>query len=62
MSCGKQIEVYVGKWHHRKVTVNCGNTSPTGYPWQCDVCRIKNAHRDWRLEAEEAGEQWDEDY
>jgi len=57
------MQVYVPKgYDYREITVRCGNTSPSGYPWQCDECAKRNAGRDWKREAAEAGEQWDEDY
>jgi hypothetical protein len=58
--CNKPITVYVPKGYGvKEVTVRCGNTSPYGTPWLCDDCEQKHAHRDWRREAEEAGERWD---
>ena len=61
--CNKEMQEYVPKgYHYVEITVRCGNTSPSGYPWLCEDCARKNAGRDWRREAIEAGEQWDEDY
>lgn len=60
--CGKEMTVYVGRWHERAITVKCGNTSPYGTPYLCDKCEVTHAGRDWRREAEEAGERWDDDY
>lgn len=60
--CGKEISVYVGINYDREIKVKCGNTSPYGTPWLCDECEAKHEGRDWRREAEEAGEQWDADY
>lgn len=61
--CGKEITVYVPKgYDYKPIQVNCGNTSPSGNPWLCEKCEIEHAGRDWRREAEENGEQWDEDY
>jgi len=58
--CGKDIEVYVERgWHYKPIIVSCGSTSPSGYPWLCDDCEVREGHRDWRHEAEEAGERWD---
>ena len=61
--CGKEIEVYVESgFGHKAINVRCGNTSPTGYPWMCEACEATEGHRDFRREAEDAGERWDEDY
>ena len=61
--CGKKIEVYVESgWDYKEISVKCGNSSPHGSPWLCEKCEKKEGHRDWRREAEEAGEQWDDDY
>lgn len=60
--CGKRIEVTIPtKWAYRTIKVTCGSTSPYGDPWLCEECEELNAGRDWRREAEEAGETWDED-
>jgi hypothetical protein len=60
--CGKKMEVSVPKgWDYKQVTVRCGNTSPSGYPWLCAKCEVTHAGRDWRREAAENGERWDED-
>jgi len=61
--CGKQIPVTVPTTFSVKtIIVSCGNTSPYGTPWLCDKCEELNAGRDWRREAEEMGERWDDDY
>jgi hypothetical protein len=62
--CGKKIEVAVERgFTFKEITVRCGNTSPHGSPWLCDSCEKKEGHRDWRYEAEMAGEAWGpEDY
>jgi hypothetical protein len=61
--CGKRIKEFVSRGHsYVEVEVACGSTSPSGYPWLCPECEEKHAGRDWRREAEEAGEQWDDDY
>ena len=63
MSCGKKITVHVEKgFGYKAIEVNCGNTSPTGYPWLCEVCEEKYRDRDFKAEAIAAGEQWDENY
>ena len=60
MPCWKTITVHVVRgFTTREITVKCGNTSPHGTPWLCDKCEETDAHRDWRREAEEAGERWD---
>lgn len=62
MPCGKEIQVYVHSgFTSREITVSCGNTSPSGFPWLCERCEIADRDRDWRREALEAGENWDED-
>ena len=61
--CGKEMQVFIEKgYSHKEITVRCGNTSPTGYPYLCQSCEKVNAHRDWRREAIEAGENFDEEY
>jgi hypothetical protein len=61
--CGEKIQVYVQSgWDYKEITVKCGNTSPSGDPWLCDKCEKQHKGRDWRREAEENGEQWDDDY
>lgn len=61
--CGELIEVAVPtRYDYKLIKVKCGSTSPSGYPWLCEKCEIANEGRDFRREAEEAGEQWDEDY
>lgn len=58
--CGKQIEVCVPSgWSYKMIPYKCGHTLPSGYPALCDDCEEINAGRDWRREAEDAGEQWD---
>ena len=62
--CGKKMVVSVQRgWSYKEITVRCGNTSPSGYPWLCSTCEKIHAGRDWRREAAEAGEAWGpEDY
>jgi hypothetical protein len=61
--CGKKMKEYVPRgYDYKEITVRCGSTSPYGSPWLCDKCEEIHGHRDWRREAEEAGEQWDDDY
>ena len=60
--CGKEIEACVPtQFSYKTIMVKCGSTSPSGEPWQCDDCEVKNAGRNWRQEAIEAGETWGED-
>lgn len=61
--CRKQIEVWVPtRYSAKAIKVPCGSTGIDGYPNFCEECEPKYAHRDWRREAEMAGEQWDDDY
>lgn len=61
--CGKEIKEWVPRGYgYVEITVKCGSTSPSGEPWLCEDCEKIHAGRDWRREAEENGEQWDEDY
>jgi hypothetical protein len=61
--CGKDIIVYIEKgFDYKEVTVKCGNTSPSGYPYLCVECIKIHKDRDWNMEALLDGEQWDEDY
>ena len=61
--CNKKIEVSIERGYgYKLITVRCGNTSPYGDPWLCDECEETYSDRDWRREAELAGEQWDDDY
>lgn len=61
--CGKKMQVWLPKgYDYKEYTVKCGNTSPNGDPYQCDTCAEKNAGRNWRQEALESGEYYDEDY
>lgn len=61
--CGKKIEVTVPtRFSCKLVTTTCGSTGIYGYPEFCERCEPKYADRDWRREAEEAGENFDSDY
>lgn len=63
MPCNKPMTVYVESgWSHKEITVKCGNTSPTGYPYLCETCEKVHANTDWKQLARDAGENWDEDY
>ena len=60
--CGKKMVAYVKSgWDYKEITVRCGSTSPTGEPYLCEKCTEVHAGRDWRREAEEEGETWEED-
>ena len=62
--CDKKIEIWIERGYHGKeITVKCGSTSPSGYPYLCDACEKKYANVDWRREATLNGEAWGpEDY
>jgi len=60
--CWKPIKVWVSSgYDYKEITVKCGNTSPYGDPWLCPECEKLCSGRDWRREAEEMGETWEED-
>lgn len=60
MPCNKPMTTMVPSgWDYKEITVHCGNTSPTGNPFLCPACERAEGHRNWRQEAEEAGERWD---
>lgn len=57
MFCRKEMTAYVPtKYDYKEVKVKCGNTSPSGYPYQCDECAEKNQHVNWDEEAAANGE------
>lgn len=59
--CGKVIEAAIPtRFSYKTVKVKCGNTSPDGSPYQCEKCEEQNAGRNWRQEAIENGEAWEE--
>ncbi len=61
--CNCEIEVYVPtKYDYKAVKTRCGSTGYYGDPNFCDKCEPLYRDRNWRREAEEAGEQWDDDY
>jgi len=61
--CGKRITITVPtKFSCKIIPFTCGGTGFYGYPEFCEKCAPKYAHRNWRREAEENGEQWDDDY
>lgn len=60
--CGDKIKVYVPtEFDVKEITVKCGNTSPSGIPWLCEECTVIHKDRNWRKEAEDAGETWEEE-
>jgi hypothetical protein len=61
--CNAKIEQIVPtKWDYKRVPAHCGQTGIDGYPLFCDECAPKYANRDWRREAFENGENFDDDY
>jgi hypothetical protein len=60
--CRKPVDYIVPKGLTGYVTLKykCGNTGVDGYPVLCETCEKIHEGRDWRREAEEAGETWDE--
>ena len=50
------------RYHYKEVPAKCGQTGIDGYPLFCDECEPKYVGRNWRREAEENGEQWDDNY
>lgn len=63
VGCGREIEVTVPtRFSCKLVKTRCGSTGIHGYPQFCDTCAPKYADRDWRREAIEAGENFDDDY
>jgi O-acetyl-ADP-ribose deacetylase (regulator of RNase III) len=60
--CGKKIDITIPTKYSAKILqMPCGSTGIYGYPNLCEECEKKNEGRDWRREAREAGEYWDED-
>jgi len=61
--CNKKLVVYIHRgFTGKEITVKCGNTSPTGYPYLCEACELKHANIDFRHEAMMNGENFDSDY
>ena len=46
---------------YKTLKYKCGNTGVDGNPVLCDACAEEFKDRDWRREAEENGEVWDEE-
>lgn len=58
--CRMAIEVTVPtRYSCKRIQSRCGSTGYHGYPEFCPTCEPKYRDRDWRREAEEAGERWD---
>ena len=63
VGCNVEITVYVPtKYSHKPVKTRCGSTGIYGDPNFCDKCEKHYAGRNWRREAEENGERYDDDY
>ena len=61
--CGKEMEVHIERgFQWMEITVKCGNTSPTGFPYLCEECGERLADVNWREEAALNGENFDSDY
>jgi UDP:flavonoid glycosyltransferase YjiC (YdhE family) len=61
--CGTSIEQVVPtRFSHKLVPAVCGQTGIHGYHLFCDKCAPLYKDRNWRMEAEENGERWDDDY
>jgi hypothetical protein len=61
--CGKTVDYTVPTRYSSKIVAyQCGATGIGGYPVFCPECEKKYAGRDWRREAIEAGENFDEEY
>lgn len=59
--CGKRIVGFYSKYDGREIYVECGSTSPSGYPYQCEKCERRHAGTDYRRDTIEAGEAFEED-
>ena len=60
--CGTKIQTWIPKgFDYKEITVKCGNTSPSGDPYECDECHEKNAGISWRKLAQENGELFEEE-
>ena len=59
--CGAKIDqVIPTKYSAKVVTAKCGQAGIHGAPIFCDECEPLYADRNWRREAIENGENWDE--
>ena len=62
MCCGKKMTVWVPKgYDYVEREVRCGNTQPNGDPYLCDDCEKRLRHVNWRQQAAENGERYEED-
>ena len=44
--CGVAINVWVESgWTYKEIKVRCGDTSPSGNPWLCDDCEVKEGQK-----------------
>lgn len=60
--CGKPTTQTVPtRFSYKIVAAKCGQTGIHGDPVFCEDCAPKYADRNWRQEAEENGEQYDEE-
>ena len=61
--CKAKLVIYLHRGlTGKEITVKCGNTSPTGYPYLCEKCEKIYADTDFRHEAMMNGENFDSDY
>ena len=59
--CNAQITVYVERgFSYREHKTRCGSTGVDGYPQFCDKCEKKYNNVNWKQEARDNGEAWDE--
>jgi hypothetical protein len=59
--CGTRIDQVVPTQYSAKtVPAKCGQTGIYGYPIFCKACEPLYRDRDWKQEAAECGEAWDE--
>ena len=63
MGCGKDINVWIPSgFDYKEIPMKCGNTGLSGNPELCESCAEVHAGRNYRREAEMAGENWESDY
>lgn len=61
--CGKAIDQVVPtKYSAKLVPAKCGQTGIYGAPIFCEACEKLNEGRNWRREAIEDGENFDDEY
>lgn len=57
--CGKKFSTWVPRgYDYKEIKVECGSTSPSGDPYQCDDCYDKHEHVNFREDAREWGEEY----